>query len=168
MEVAFSNVVFGRSGFLLRLAAARAAVFFFAAFVGRRFGAERFAAFAFLAVRRRGGRAVLLRLLDLVVRLRVTFDFLATVAPPRVIANGSYPTADRANLFRHGRSPGCFPRHSSVWRIAATTTARACSGVLPSTRALKYTSNSQAPTPSQSGTPFCDRPAWRWSPSAER
>ena len=41
----------------------------------------RLAAFAFLAVRRRGVRAVLLRLLDLVVRLRVTFDFLATVAP---------------------------------------------------------------------------------------
>ena len=81
IEVAFSNVDFGRSGFLLRLAAARAAVFFFAAFVGLRFAAVRLTAFAFRAVCRRGVRAVLLRLLDLVVRLRVTFDFLATVAP---------------------------------------------------------------------------------------
>src|SRR5687767_3008166 len=76
-----ASVDFGCASFRLRLAAARAAVSFLAPFVGLPFAAERLAVFAFLLARRRGVRTVLLRLLDLVVRLRVTFDFLATVAP---------------------------------------------------------------------------------------
>jgi hypothetical protein len=75
MAAAEASVDFGRADFRLRVAAARAAVFRFAAFVCLRFADVRPADVDFFVVRRAGFRVVL-RAFDFVARLRLG-DFFA-------------------------------------------------------------------------------------------